>query len=191
MAACIAEATVVRVSEIPSEDDKQEDEGDEENGKVSTPKTETRRFCYRLTGVEWQPVKWKEYNNKYGKLYHTSETISANVFGILAIWGDSPLEKIPMNDDMADDLAKWVKRHNDIIDRFERRKYTQNSFVNAYSESLEDLSKTCHDRSRRIRMFSTQRELTEFLREEFERNAYALEYAGYFIQAIADDIEDS
>ena len=172
-------ASYVRVFWEPGED--QEEEDDE-------PKSKTRRFCYRLTNLEWKPVKWKDYNNRYGKLYRNSETMSANVFNIVSIWSDSPLEKIPDNNDMAQDLADWARRHNDIIDRYQRRQFRKKNFLNAYSESLGILSKACRDRSRRASMFAKQRELSGFLREEFEKHSYSLEYAGNLLQAIADNI---
>ncbi|MCK5844067.1 MAG: trypsin-like peptidase domain-containing protein, partial [Victivallales bacterium] len=176
-------ASFVQVSWLPDDEEKEDKKTEnEDENEDAEPESKTRRFCYRLTDLEWQPVKWKEYNNKYGKLYHSTQTTSANVFDILSIWSDSPLNKIPVTDDMASDLTKWIKRHNDIIGRYERRQYTKSSFLNAYSESLETLSKTCNDRSRRIRMFSSQRDLTEFLRDEFKRSASSLEYAGYRIK---------
>ncbi|MDF7798953.1 serine protease [Pontiellaceae bacterium B1224] len=184
-------ASFVRVTWEPPKNDDNEDsssESDEDSEEEGDFESKTRRFCYRLDDLEWQPVKWKEYNKKYGKLYRNSEALAESVFDIINVWSGSPLKSIPENDDMARDLATWVKKHNDIIARYERRKYTQNSFLNAYSGSLEILSKTCHDRSRRIAMFSKQRELSGFLRSGFENNAYSLDYAGYYIQAIADDI---
>ncbi|RKX39449.1 MAG: hypothetical protein DRP64_14245, partial [Verrucomicrobia bacterium] len=188
--AVIGIASYVRVLWEPSSEDEDEKENEEEKEgeEEDEPKSKTRRFCYRLTDLEWQPVKWKDYNNKYGKLYRNSEAMSANVFDIISIWADAPLEKIPNNDGMPRDLAEWIKRHNDIIARYQRREFKKKSFLNAYSESLKILSKTCHDRSRRARMFSSQRELTGFLRKEFQSQANSLEYAGNYFQAIADDI---
>jgi hypothetical protein len=181
-------ASYVRVHWEPSDDDENTaaDEG-EEGEKEDGLQSKTRRFCYRLTDVEWQPVNWKDYNNRYGKLYFNSKELYDNVFAILGLWANAPLEKIP-EEDMAYDLAEWVKKHNDIIGRVERRGYKQRAFLNAYSDSLEMLSDTCRARSRRTRMFSSQRELTGYLREQFENHSDALEYASLWIQSIADDI---
>ena len=114
--------------------------------------------------------------------------MTSDVFSIIGIWSKYPLEKIPANEDMAHDIRTWVKKHNDIIDRYQRRQFNRSSFLNAYSGSLEILSDTCFSRSRRIRMFSTQRELTGFLETAFKKNAQSLEYAGNYIQSISDNI---
>lgn len=188
-------ASYVRVTwEPPKNDDDKDtasDSEDDSEDEEEELESKTRRFCYRLDDLKWMPVKWKAYNQKYGKLYRNSEALAENVFEIINVWSSSPLEKIPETDSMARDIATWVKKHNDIISRYQRRKYNQNSFVNAYSESLEILSKTCKERARRIEMFSKQRELSGFLRDGFESNAYSLKYAGYYIQAIANDIADN
>ena len=189
-------ASYVRVLWEPPSEDEDEDEGEDddededEDGEEEEDeqKSKTRRFCYRLTDVEWQPVKWKKYNDKYGKLYRNSEAMSASIFDIVSIWADAPLEKIPNNDGIPHDLSEWIKKHNSLIDRYQRREFKKRGFLNAYSESLKVLSKTCYDHSRRIRMFSSQRELTGFLRQEFKNQAYSLEYAGNYFQTFADDI---
>lgn len=187
-------ASYVRVTWEPPKKDKKNDAASDEKENADheeeKPESKTRRFCYRLDDLEWQPVNWKAYNEKYGKLYRNSEAMSENVFDIISTWSDSPLEMIPEKENMARDLSVWVKKHNDIIHRYQRRQYKKNSFLNAYSQSLEILSETCHSRSKRIQMFAQQRELSGFLKDGFESNAYSLNYAGRYIQRIADNIVD-
>lgn len=174
-------ATFVRVIYEPKEkikaDAKEESKDDEENYE-----TKTRRFCYRLTDLEWKPVNWKSYNGKYGDLYLSSERIAANVFALLNIWSSAPTKKIALDDDMPSDLANWVKRHNGILS------LRGGGFYSAYANSMDQLAETCKTRARRIRMFSTQRELTEFLRVELENNARALEYAHHRLLELAENI---
>ena len=191
-------ASFVRVTWTPPKKDEKKDKekSDDEDKKKgdddedNKPKVKTRRFCYRLDDLKWMPVRWRDYNKKYGNLYRNSESISTTVFDIISTWSDAPVEMIDERDDMARDLSDWIKRHNEIITHLRHRKYTKSSFLNAYSQSLEALAKTCRDRSRRVAMFSKQRELSGFLRKEFEKTAYSLDYAGWYIELIGRKIEN-
>lgn len=178
-------ASYIKVTwDPPSEEEdtwKSEDESKDENKEPD----KTRRFCYRLNDLEWKPVKWNEYNGKYGNLYREGEAISAAVSEMIAIWSNDPMESLPCDDDLASDLVKWVKGHNQLISRYKRRAIKYRSFMNAYSENLMELSKSCRARSKRIAMFSKQRELTGFLEDSLNNHASALEDAAVSFEIFA------
>jgi hypothetical protein len=184
-------ASFIRVVWDPDEDEEEEGEGDgegddegdegdaedEEEEEEDEEPDKTRRFCYRLTDLVWKPVRWNEYNRKYGTLYRDGDALSEKIFGIISIWNNNPMGKIPPDDDLASDLARWVKEHNELISRYERRGFKKRALFNAYADNMDELSETCRARSRRIGMFSSQRELTGFLSESLEDQSRALAHA--------------
>lgn len=146
----------------------------------------TRRFCYRLNGIEWKGVKWKQYNDKYGKLYRQSEQLTEGIYEIIISWGGAPLAKINIEDNPERTLTSWAKSHNEVIGKHNRSGNKSRAFATDYSNSLKKLSGVCKNRARQIGMFSNQRDLTGFLRDEFEQQSNALDYLAKVINQISD-----
>ncbi len=150
--------------------------------------SKTRRFCYRLTGNQWKSVKWKAYNDKYGKLYREKAVLIDSIFEVANEWYDDPFTRMTADNHTDIGLRKWSGAHNSMIKRIDRTAGTavsQHKLDNTnkqirkdMSDSATALSKVCRDSARNMRFLSEkQRELTDFLRDEFERLANRLEYA--------------
>lgn len=187
-------ASFVRVTWHPDDDKKQDtaensDEASEdEEEEESKFKPKTRRFCYRLDNLKWQPVRWKKYNKEYGKLYRETDSITVNTFDIISVWINNPLEPVPVDSDYASDLKRWIETHNYLISRHKKGTIGYKNFVNDYVDSLEQLSSSCTQRSWSMEMLAKKPDMSAFMRQEFYKNSGSLHYAGEVIQSIADDI---
>jgi len=148
----------------------------------------TRRFCYRLAGNQWKPVNWKKYNEKYGNSYHQNRMFTDGIIELFINWGDTPMERVSIKENPEQSLISWTKSHNAIIGK--HRSGPKKRFASKYSESLKQLSESCSSRARKIRMFSEQRELTGFLREEFDGQASTLDYAAKILARIGNRAQD-
>jgi hypothetical protein len=162
---------------------------------------QTRRFCYRLTGTQWQAVNWKQYNKKYGKLYRTNEQLVDSIYEIINQWYDSPFGKVTADDHPDHDLQKWSTSHNHMVNRIvrlsDKGRATRHELDNTnkqirkdIGDSAEALAAVCKGRARQMKLLSTQRELTEFLRKEFEGYAYSLDYSAKAIDRFGDRLTD-
>lgn len=162
---------------------------------------QTRRFCYRLTGTQWKPVNWKQYNKKYGQLYRTNDQLIESIFAIINQWYDSPFAKVSADDHPDYDLQKWSTAHNQMVNRIvrlnDKGRATRHELDNTnkqirkdIGDSAEALAKVCNSRARQMRLLSKQRELTEFLRKEFEDSAASLEYAAKSIDRFGNKLSD-
>ncbi len=125
-----------------------------------------RRFCYRVDRLDWMKVNWKKYNDKYGKLYFQSSALVDGIVEIINTWSDKPHNHIALTGTAERALTSWAASHNDII-----LKKDSANFDADYGSSVLELASLCKGRSRQTRMFSEQRELTGFLREEFEKQS--------------------
>ncbi len=146
----------------------------------------TRRFCYRLTGVSWKEVNWKRYNDKYGKLYRRSQIMTDGIFDIIGSWSSSPLTRVSVDDNPERALTSWAKSHNEVVGKFNRDAQNKRGMMTEYSESLKKLSEVCRGRARQIDLFAEQRDLTGFLRDEFEKQSMSLEHAAKVIDRCGD-----
>jgi len=138
-----------------------------------------RRFCYRLTNEQWISVRWKQYNEKYGYNYRQADQFTKDIFHILKQWTKKPLKQIHFDHEIEDKLHSWKISHNKILG-------TTPSQLDSFSESAKKLADKCKTRSRQIRMLTEQRELTNYLRQDFESNARALEYAAQLCSRNSD-----
>ncbi len=144
-------ASYVRVTWTPPKEKEEDqnntdkDSDEDETDEDAKPESTTRRFCYRLDHLEWQPVKWKTYNRKYGKAYHKHKTFSDRIIAIL---------KDPEN-------------------------------FNASSREAAELAADCSTHTRQLRLLTDERELTEFLLNEFEEQIELFEYAGKLLRDYA------
>jgi hypothetical protein len=153
-----------------------------------------RRFCYRLTDVQWMPVNWKKYNEEYGKAYRETEELVDSVFAVVNGWYEDPFG--PVSEDQSDyDLRKWSNDHNHMVNRIVRLSdkgrasvselnSTNKQIRNDIGDSAEALSAFCKKRARFVEFKAEKRDLTGFLRDEFEGYVYRLQYASEAIDYI-------
>jgi len=136
----------------------------------------TRRFCYRLTGNQWKPVNWKKYNDKYGKFYRQHAMFTDGVIELLINWGDTPKDRVGITENPEQSLVSWIESLNAMIGKY-GGSGKKKQFAGEYSESLHRLSESCSSHANQIRAFSDQqrRELTGFLRDEFDMLATTLD----------------
>ncbi len=150
--------------------------------------SKTRRFCYRLTDNQWKSVNWKKYNGKYGRLYLENKQLINSIVEIFDTWYDDPFRRMTADTHPDSNIRKWSIEHNRIINRIMRlsdkgvaSEHQLNNTNERIQQDLVDsadaLSAVCRSRARQMRMLSTQRELTGFLREEFEKFADQLNSA--------------
>ncbi|NNJ71295.1 MAG: trypsin-like peptidase domain-containing protein, partial [Kiritimatiellales bacterium] len=160
---------------------------------------QTRRFCYRLTDMEWTTVNWKQYNKRYGKLYRTNEEMTESIFEIIEQWSSDPFGRVGDEDNAEMSLRRWSNAHNLMVNRIvrlsDKGRASQHELDNTnkqirkdVSDSADALSKVCKKRARQMRMLADQRDLTGFLREEFEDYGDSLEFAGEIIDRIGDKL---
>lgn len=188
-------ASFVRVSWHPDDDKKKKSEkksddtkDDKEEDEEDKFKPKTRRFCYRLDDLKWQRVRWKIYNKEYGELYRETDAATVNIFDIISVWINNPLEPVPLDSDLSSDLKRWIEAHNYLISRRKNGTIKHNNFVKEYISSLEKLSSSCSQRSWSLEMFAKKPDMSAFMKEEFYKNSISLHYAGIIIQNIADNI---
>ncbi|MBN2164341.1 MAG: trypsin-like peptidase domain-containing protein [Pontiellaceae bacterium] len=151
------------------------------------PKRKARRFCYRLTNVDWMPVNWSRYNGEYGKEYRETEALVDSIFDVVYGWGDEPFGYVP-SEHKDYDLQKWAKNHNNMVDRIKRlsdkgsatRKELNNinkQIQGDIGDSAEALAAFCDRKSRNVAMKLTKNNLTGFLHDEFEGYVESLQWA--------------
>ncbi len=151
----------------------------------------TRRFCYRLIGNQWKSVNWKVYNGKNGTFYRQQKMFTAGIIELLENWGDTPKDKVSITENPEQKLVSWVDSHNEMIVRYGRNS-KKKRFADEYSESLHELSEACRSRAILIRTFSDQqrRELTEYLRDEFDMQATTLDNIANLLVHISKRVQD-
>ena len=189
-------ASYVRFTSTEDSDDDDSGGDDDEDG----PKKKARRFCYRLTGLNWMPVNWSKYNGEYGKVYRETEDLVDGIFDVVYGWSDDPFGYVP--DEHSDyDLRKWAKDHNHMVDKINRLREkgscTQKELDNInkqiskdIGDSAEALAVFCNRKSRQVSMKLTKRDLTGFLREEFEGYSESLEWASGAINRYGKELSD-
>lgn len=134
-----------------------------------------RRFCYRLTGVQWQAVRWNQYNNSYGKLYLQSKMLIEGVYGVISDITLDAVDMINVSDNLERSLNSWANTHNRIIADYKLKKYHNRGFPIAYSGSMRTLAGICRGRARQLHMLSKKDDLTGFLRQRLKQQSGALE----------------
>ncbi len=173
---------------------------DEKTKDDEEPKTISRRFCYRLNGVQWKTVNWKKYNGKYGAAYLKNDELIDEIFEIIWAWFNNPYIKVSTENHPDPGLLKWAKNHNQVVNRIERisnQRISQHQLDNTNKQIRKDLidsadalSKVCTSRARQMRFFSNQKELTGFLRTEFLRLAERLDNASELLDDFGKELED-
>lgn len=161
-------------------------------------KAVTRRFCYRLTGERWRSVKWKKYNDNYGKLYLKNEALIDSIFEAANTWYGDPFSRMSFENHKDSGLRKWSDDHNLMVSRIERtmdKRLTQHQLDNInqqickdMSDSAKSLSSTCRNRARQMRLLSTQNELSGFLSSSFISLAERMEYAATEIEKYGTEL---
>lgn len=141
----------------------------------------TRRFCYRIDGIEWKPVRWKSFNRKYGMTYRQSTAFVDAIIEILNSWADDPFDRIHFKDAPGRTLTNWADSHNKVVGYGENKDSFQRKYYANYSESTRKLAEVCRGKASQLRMLAEQRGLTEFLYNEFDMQAGTLEDAADII----------
>jgi len=166
---------------------------DDKNGN------ETRHFCYRLTGNQWEPANWKKYNEKYGKLYRETEQLIESILDVVDIWFDAPYARMTADNHPDSGLRKWSIEHNRVINRImrlsDKDRCLQHELDNTNKrikqdmhDSAEALSAVCRNRARQMRLLSKQRGLTGFLRKKFKGFADRLDETAMEIDRSGDKL---
>ncbi|MDF7825129.1 serine protease [Pontiellaceae bacterium B12227] len=164
-----------------------------------------RRFAYQLEGVKWQSVSWKAYNKKYGMTLNQIDEFNDQLFDVVIKWSENPYGKILSEDIDNRDLKKWVEKHNSIINRLDRMRYSWKLGSQSWGEDkkldiiIDDtrenrsaFTKLCDDKIRFIDMFQNQRDNTVFINNELEKRADELkalsDYAQKFSRACNQEL---
>lgn len=134
---------------------------------------QTRRFCYRLGNSEWMKVNWKKYNGEYGSAHLANEQLLSSLGAVFDHWGDSLKSVLVVDSDSSKMVCSWTKAHNNIL---RNNQSGSKRFKEEYSRSAKRLGSLCKTEAKTIRELSRERNLTDFLRNEFEQQADALEY---------------
>jgi hypothetical protein len=181
-------ASFVRFS-APSE----EDEGKEK----ARFKNQTRRFCYRLTDVQFLPVKWNWYNNKFGKPYLVTQSTIESVAAIIDGWYEDPLGRVPSKGYPDISLTSWSTIHNQMVDRvneiIEKNLLTrsqQSKLRDEVYKSAHDLANVSHRMAVEVGQQADERALTGFLRSELEGYSYGLEFASQVLDYVGMEVAD-
>ncbi len=151
------------------------------------PQEKTRRFCYRLTDVDWMPVNWKKYNEEYGRDYQETEALVDSIFDVVDAWSNDPFGAVP-GEYKDYDLQKWAKAHNHMVKKIMRLSdkgscsqkeldNTNKQISGDIGDSAQALSAFCYKKSLNIEMKLAKKDLTGFLRGSIETNIDALKYA--------------
>ncbi len=166
--------------------------GDEDGSK-------TQRFCYRLTNSKWQSINWKKYNDKYGKLHRDNQELVDSIFEIVDTWYANPFNRMSADGHPDSGLQKWSTSHNHMINRIgrmrEKGRATHHELDNVNKQirkdmldSAEDLSTVCRNRARQMRLLAKQKELTGYLRDEFNSFADRLEKNANYIDTYGNTL---
>ncbi len=134
----------------------------------------TRRFCYRLTNEKWAPVRWRQYNEKYGKPYQETVALVDSVFDVVGGFFEAPFNTVSESY-IDSELERWSGQHNRAVSSSGNQRRVE------VGKSTKALAKYCERHARNLGMKLQQRDLTEFLRDEFEGYKGAFEYAAEVI----------
>lgn len=141
-----------------------------------------RRFGFRLDGVEWVTVNWRQYNEKYGKPYLAAVGMSEAVFEIITGWGNDPFAHAPTENLPDSNMNSWARKHNQMADRVQKIINTQKvsgtqlaKIRDEIKQSAQELAAIIHRLSVEMGKQANDPALTGFLRTEFEEYTKALE----------------
>ncbi len=173
----------------PSEDSDEKDK--------SRFESKVRRFCYRLTNVEWFPVNWRPYNDKYGKPYVLTQSTFESVVAIINGCIEDPLERVPSDGYRDIGLTSWSTTHNKMVDRLNiirKQGFTQTQWKklrNEYYDSAHGLANIAHRHAMKLAGESDDAALSGFLKAELDSYAYNLEYASRVIDYVGKTVAES
>jgi hypothetical protein len=178
-------ASYISIS-VPSEE---EDESRFEN--------KIRRFCYRLTDIEWMPVNWRFFNEKYGKPYLVAQNTIEKVGAIIDGWYEDPFGRVPSENYPDISLVSWSTTHNKMVDRvneiIKKNQLTrtqQSKLRDEVYKSAHTLANYTHRLALEMEEQSEEQALSGFLHEEFESYAYGLEYASQVLDYVGKKVAD-
>lgn len=157
-----------------------------------------RRFCYRLSHVDWVLVNWRRYNEKHGKPYLVVKDTVESIFDIIDEWANDPFGRVPSRNYPDSGLNHWASIHNRMVDRIsdwaDEGSMTQSELDNTNKRvrkeiqaSAHSLSTVCKRLSKHMKKRSLNPDLTGFLRDEFESYADALDYASLAVDLLGEE----
>lgn len=140
--------------------------------KVNTRfENQTRRFCYRMTDLEWIPVPWRRYNATHGKTYRETEAAYSALVDLINGLYENPFGSVSESWSDAE-LKSWAYVHNRAV-----RTSSGGRECSEVEKSAHALSAYCKRRANDLEDTLKKRDLTEFLRDEFKGYKHAYEYA--------------
>jgi hypothetical protein len=149
----------------------------------------TRRFCYRLDGVEWKSVNWKKYNEKYGNFYRENALFIEGIVDVFDHWEDKLTSSVSLSSGSEKSLTSWTSSHNTILDKY-RGADQKKRLAAELSKSIQQLADQCGKRSRQTRMILDQSATTEYLDKEFDMQAGSLDYFEETLEYISNNAQD-
>ena len=150
----------------------------------------TRRFCYRLTGIQWQSVNWRKYNDKFGTLYRQNTLFLDGIIDLFAQWKEAPMERLNTPEDTAREVAAWITSHHAMIRKYGGSDSDKRVFASEFSDSLKRLAGNCGSRANKIRAYQEQRGLNDFMYTELGGQAAALDYLAEVLDDISKRAQD-
>jgi hypothetical protein len=171
----------------------EEDENEEKARFEST----TRRFCYRLTDVQFAPVNWRKYNDKYGKPYIITRDTIESLALIIDGWYDAPFDSVPTENYPDISLTSWASTHNKMVERVNTimdkgyiTRAQQSKLRDEVYKSAHDLANVAHRMSVDVGKQADEKALTGFLRTELEGYSYGLEFASQVLDYVGKEVAD-
>ena len=163
--------------------------------------SETRRYCYRLTGDHWKSVNWKTYNAKHGEQYLECKEFADSIVEIATTWCNAPYSRLASENYPDHRLRNWAKRYNEIIDNImhlsDKGEATQRKLDLTNNQIKQDiksrarvLALLCTTSADQMNKLSRQRELTGFLRNEYEQLSTRLNAVALGIGSVGDDLSN-
>ena len=136
-----------------------------------------RRFCFRLDNVRFGEVKWGYYNKEYGLPYQEDLADVEELFSVIEALFDDPTGGIPEKQ-TASELRSWAVQHNRSVSH-------SGNIRKDVGNSAQSLASICERKARNAEMKLKKRDLTEFLREEYEGIVYSYKYAADLLDLLA------
>ena len=166
-----------------------------------TDGSRTRRYCYRLAGNHWKSVNWTRYNAKHGKEYIESKQFTDSIVELAVAWRNAPYSRMAAENYSDRRLRNWASHYNGIIDNImhlsdkgeaTQRKLdlTNNQIKAEIRNRARLLALLCTTSADQMNKLSKQRDLTGFLREEYEWLSTRLNALALGIEYFGDDLSN-
>ncbi len=144
--------------------------------------SQTRRFCYKITGADWQEVNWRKFNRDYGEPYAESVRFVEDVQSLLSGMNQYPPQVVnaaAISDSL---LQKWPVGYNEAL-----KNIRKSQGVHDYQNSMEELGSLCQKHAWRLRTRIKQRKFGGFVLSDLETKADYLESLAKLLQESFQD----